>query len=79
MRKSTVIARCLLNSNMMNSLEEAERAVRVIFDEEFPGRNFDDWNQNLNDITADNRRELGSSLELQAAAGMTLAPTSIRT
>ena len=54
MHKSTVIARCLVNSNMMTSLEEAEHAIRVIFDEGFPGRNFDDWNQNLNDTTADN-------------------------
>jgi hypothetical protein len=49
MRKSTVIAQCLVNSNMIRSLEEAEHAVRRVFDEEFPGQNFVQWNSNLDD------------------------------
>jgi hypothetical protein len=44
MRKSTVIAKCLVNSRMINSLEEAEHAVQRVFGEEFPQRNFEQWN-----------------------------------
>jgi hypothetical protein len=54
MRNSTVIAQCLVNSGMTKSLEEAEHSVRTIFYEEFPGRNFDEWNLNVNDQTAMN-------------------------
>jgi hypothetical protein len=52
MRKSTVIAQCLVNSKMIASLEEAEHAVRVIFNQEFSDQDFNDWNQNMDDATA---------------------------
>jgi hypothetical protein len=51
MRNSTVIAHCLVNSGM-RSLEEAERAVRTTFDEEFPARSFGKWNVTMNDQSA---------------------------
>ena len=52
MQKSTVIAQCLVNSNFMKSLDEAEHAVRVMFAQEFPDRNFNDWNHNINQAAA---------------------------
>jgi hypothetical protein len=49
MRKSTVIAQCLINSDMIRSLEQAELSVRRVFDDEFADRDFDQWNTNVND------------------------------
>ncbi len=54
MQKSTVIASCLVNSKMMDSLEQAERAVRTVFREDFPTRDFALWNTNLDDASATN-------------------------
>jgi hypothetical protein len=54
MRKSTVIANCLVNSNMFRDIEEAESAVRKIFYTEFPDHNFSAWNENIPDKTAQN-------------------------
>lgn len=54
MRKCTVIAQCLVNSDMIKPLKEAERVVRNIFHEEFPDQDFDKWNENLNDTAAEN-------------------------
>jgi len=51
-RKSTIIAQCLVNSKMFRSLEEAEHAVTVIFVDEFPDRNFSNWNLNIGTATA---------------------------
>ena len=39
---------------MIKSLEEAEHAVRAVFDEEFPDRDFGKWNQNLDDTVGAN-------------------------
>ncbi|MGB6872730.1 MAG: hypothetical protein WBE46_01070 [Dehalococcoidia bacterium] len=39
---------------MIASLEEAEHAVREIFHQEFPTQDFDNWNQNIDDATAEN-------------------------
>ena len=54
MRKSTVIAQCLVKSKMIVSLEEAEHAVRVIFNQEFLDNDFNDWNKNMDDAAAAN-------------------------
>lgn len=54
MRKSTVIAQCLVNSNMVPTIEAAGRAVRVTFEEEFAAHDFAEWNQNLDDTAAGN-------------------------
>jgi hypothetical protein len=48
MRKSTVIARCMLNSGV-SSLDDGELAVRETFQEEFPSGNFDEWNLEIDD------------------------------
>lgn len=48
-RKSTVIAKCLVNSDMIASFQEADNAVQRIFDEEFPDQEFADWNTNVNE------------------------------
>jgi hypothetical protein len=48
MRKSTVIARCMMNSGV-SSLDDGELAVRETFQEEFPSGNFDDWNLDIDD------------------------------
>ena len=52
MRKNTVIAQCLVNSNMIGSLEQAEHALRSVFDEDFPDQDFALWNSDLNDTFA---------------------------
>lgn len=39
---------------MIDSIKEAEQAIRVIFRQEFPAWNFDEWNQSLDDTTAAN-------------------------
>jgi hypothetical protein len=48
MRKSTVIARCMMNSGV-SSLDDGELAVRETFQEEFPAGNFDEWNLDIDD------------------------------
>jgi hypothetical protein len=53
MLRSTTIAQCLVNSGMVKSLEEAEEAVRIIFDEAFPNKDFSDWNKDLDDTAAE--------------------------
>lgn len=54
MRKSTVIATCLVNSNFFRKIEEAEASVQNIFRAEFPHQSFQAWNRNIPDITANN-------------------------
>jgi hypothetical protein len=62
MRKSTTIAQCLVNSKMIWSLEEAETAVKVIYIEEFPSRDFNDWNRDINeDVAANIIRTVGQA------------------
>jgi hypothetical protein len=48
MRKSTVIARCMMNSGV-SSLDEGELAVRTTFQEEFPTASFEEWNLDISD------------------------------
>jgi hypothetical protein len=52
MRKARIIATCLLNSNMVPSLDEAERTVRDIFAAEYPKSRYSDWNTDLDDRIA---------------------------
>ena len=52
MKKSTLIATCLLNSSMVTSLQLGEQIVRDAFDESFEGREFSDWDAPLPDKTA---------------------------
>ncbi|VWD15455.1 hypothetical protein BCO18442_03505 [Burkholderia contaminans] len=52
MRKSTIIATCLVNLRCGFNLESAEHKVRQIFAEEFPHADFDAWNQDINDAAA---------------------------
>ena len=49
MRKSTVIAICLVNSKMISSLAQAESAVRKVFEDEFVARDFFEWNVDMSD------------------------------
>lgn len=49
MRKSTVIAICLVNSKMISSLAQAESAVRKVFEDEFVVRDFSEWNVDMSD------------------------------
>lgn len=54
MRKSEIISRCLVNSKFFASLDEAELAVESIFSDEFSNDHFLEWNQNVDDATANN-------------------------
>lgn len=54
MKKSTIIATCLVNSNMINRHEDAENAVYQIFLDEFKNDNFYKWNTEVNDHVAQN-------------------------
>jgi len=52
LRKSTIIATCLVNVKSGIKLEQAELIVRETFDENFPRDSFDDWNLNIDERTA---------------------------
>ncbi len=52
MRKSTVIASCLVNSSMMKDLSDAEVAVESVFRKEFPHKRFLVWNDEVADSTS---------------------------
>jgi hypothetical protein len=52
-KKSRVIATCLVNSRMIARIEDAEHAVKQIFLEEFPAANFAQWDQDLDDRAAE--------------------------
>jgi len=55
MRKSTLIAHCLVNSRMYTKLEDAEARVRNVFESEFPNQNFVKWNSDIDDKFAAQR------------------------
>ncbi len=68
MNKITVIATCLVNSNMIRDIEDANAAVRMIFDSEFPDADFDDWNADIPELTADNIiRDVGRASPINVA------------
>ena len=54
MRRSTIIAKCLVNSNMYTRLEDAESHVNQVFEKCFPGEDFVAWNLNVDDPAAEN-------------------------
>ncbi len=47
MQKSTLIATCLFNSSMVTNLDVGERIVRHVFDDNFKGIDFAQWNVSL--------------------------------
>ena len=54
MKKSTIIAKCLVNSNMISTMEDAENTVSQIFHEEFPNKLYEVWNQVVSQNIAEN-------------------------
>lgn len=54
MRRSTIIATCLVNSDMIQRIEEAECAVQQVFIEQFPKADFSQWNREIDRDTAKN-------------------------
>lgn len=54
MRKSTIIATCLVNLKSGINLEQAELNVRKTFDEEFPRDSFEVWNIDIDERIANN-------------------------
>lgn len=52
MRKDEIIGRCLLNSNMFRTLEDAKFEVKRTFQDDFPGEDFVFWNTNIDDRVA---------------------------
>jgi hypothetical protein len=53
MEKSAIIATCLVNSSIINRLEDAENIVQNVFLTEFPQRQFNEWNREMDDRTAE--------------------------
>ena len=53
MKKCSVIARCLVNSDLTSGMEYAEREVANVFFDEFPHANFDLWNREIEDDAAE--------------------------
>ncbi|HBE4522932.1 TPA: hypothetical protein KL805_004822, partial [Escherichia coli] len=47
MLKSTLIAKCLYQNRMVSSISIGESAVKSIFEEYFPGHDFNKWNTKL--------------------------------
>ena len=47
MKKSAIIATCLVNSDMVSTIEQAESSVRGIFTDEYPHLNFNQWNEEV--------------------------------
>lgn len=54
MRKVTIIAQCLINSGYRSELLAAENTVRRTFEDEFPERDFQQWNDDINENIAQN-------------------------
>lgn len=44
MYRSTLIAKCLLNSSIVTSLAAGEKIVQSVFEEDFEGQDFSKWN-----------------------------------
>jgi hypothetical protein len=53
MRRSTIIATCLVNSGMISRLDDAEAAVAFHFREDFPDCDFAEWNREIDDRVAE--------------------------
>jgi hypothetical protein len=69
MKKSTIIATCLLNSKFHPTLEDAEYRVMAEFHEEFPDKDFEAWNTDV----MENR----AKQEIERAAGSTMINVSL--
>lgn len=54
MRKSTLIATCLVNSRLIPNIEDAESSVKADFTDNFPHLNFNLWNEEVSDDFAQN-------------------------
>jgi hypothetical protein len=52
MKRATIIATCLVNSGMTNSISEGEAIVRSVFAECCPYQAFAKWNLDVNDSAA---------------------------
>jgi hypothetical protein len=52
MRKSTVIANCLVDARAFSDIADAEAAVRAAFRNAFPDQNCSDWNGDVDAVTA---------------------------
>jgi hypothetical protein len=53
MKKSTIIATCLVNSNMSGRLEDAEHSVQQVFRSEFPNASYANWNRDMDEQTSE--------------------------
>lgn len=53
MKKSKVIATCLVNSDMFNRIDDAENRVYQVSLEEFQDISFAQWNKDLNERNAE--------------------------
>ena len=53
MKRSTLIATCLIKSDMIARLEYAEQCVQQTFLSEFPNSSFSEWNHDINERTAE--------------------------
>ena len=54
MRKTVIIATCLVNSGMFRELAVAEQDVRRVFHEEFPHKTLHIWDHEIpDDVAAD--------------------------
>ena len=54
MKKSAIVATCLVNSNMIKELENAISAVQNIFSDEYPDQEFQIWDTDILESTAKN-------------------------
>jgi hypothetical protein len=52
MRKSTIIAHCLVNSRAYSTVADAEAGVRTAFREAYPEQSCADWNDDVDADTA---------------------------
>lgn len=69
MRRSMIIASCLVHSEMLRSIEEAEQSVRFVFEREFPNEDFRAWDVDVGEKTAEHIiRTVGRASRIDAAA-----------
>ena len=54
MKRSTILATCLVNSKMITPLPAAEARVRQVFADCFPEQVFSYWNREVNEQVAQN-------------------------
>jgi hypothetical protein len=52
MKKSELVANCLVTSKTVQRIDDATSRVRRVFLEEFPDRDFGAWNSEINDLRA---------------------------